>query len=79
MKKTDLKARAEMSSKKNEEETSENEIFDEEDTAKGIKNILIWIVTIVATVGAAWIFDLNKAFFIIVAYATWFILHKFFD
>lgn len=68
-----------MSSKKNEEETSENEILDEEDTAKGIKYIIIWIVTIVVTVGAAWIFDLNKAFFIVVAYATWWILHKIFD
>lgn len=73
---------SEIDSKKSKKEGIEDETLGE-DVSIGLRNIMIWIVTIVGTVVAAWFFDLDKGFgkiiFIIIAYAIWKTLHKIFD
>lgn len=73
---------SEADSKKSKKEGIDDETPDE-DVSIGLRYIMIWIVTIVATVASGFILDLDKGFgkiiLIIIAYTIWNILHKFFD
>lgn len=64
-----------------EEEGSEP--IDKEEVSAGLRNLIIWVVTAVVAIGAAFMLDLGGGFgkiiFFAIAYAVWIILHKFFD
>ena len=82
MQKNEETVSTDIDTKKSKKEDVENETLDE-NTSIGLRNIMIWIITIVVTLASGFIFDLDKGFgkiiLIAIAYAIWNILHRIFN